>query len=261
MKKLLITGANGYIARNIIKAFKGIYDIENITHTSCDLTLKYNVDNFFQSKYFDCVIHTAIQGGRRTKEDSKDIVFNNTLMFMNLMDNKGSFGKFINLGSGAEIYAPTTPYGLSKKLIYQIGRQYPEFVSLRIFNVFNEDEAPDRMIYNNIVNHISYKSLHVHQNRYMDFFSMEDFLKVLEYTIEMETDNCINCCYDKKYTLNDIIDIINRRESVLRQVTIDKPGIGSAYIGKSNLPLLDYTGLVLSIDKMYNKIKHLIFTD
>ena len=60
MKKILITGSDGYIARNIAKNFSD-YDLTLINRSKLNLLDSKSVKNFFKYRYFDAVIHTAKQ--------------------------------------------------------------------------------------------------------------------------------------------------------------------------------------------------------
>jgi nucleoside-diphosphate-sugar epimerase len=50
----------------------------------------------------DIVIHTAVSGGSRTKEDDIYTLIDNLSMFNNLVENRNKFGSLIHFGSGAE---------------------------------------------------------------------------------------------------------------------------------------------------------------
>ena len=110
---------------------------------------------YLQNKTFDVVIHTAIQGGRRTRPDTHEDVYNNMLMLENLLWFKDNFKMIINLDSAAiynraedifkrkesDIHSiPKDYYGFSKYMIYQRGLTCDNFFSLRIFNIFHEAE-------------------------------------------------------------------------------------------------------------------------
>jgi hypothetical protein len=56
---------------------------------------------------FDILIHTAISGGRRTKEENGEVIYENLLMFENLMKFSDNFKLIINFDSGA-IYDRST---------------------------------------------------------------------------------------------------------------------------------------------------------
>ena len=117
MKKILITGGNGYIATSLYKALKDKYDITKVSRADFDLTNYAATCEFLQDKYFDVVIHTAVVGGNRLQEEDDSILRSNLDMYYNLINNKEHFGRFISFGSGAELGWPTTPYGYSKRII------------------------------------------------------------------------------------------------------------------------------------------------
>lgn len=58
---ILITGANGYIGKEIYNFLSSStnYNIYALTRQVCDLTNREDVDKFFKNKYFDIIIHTA----------------------------------------------------------------------------------------------------------------------------------------------------------------------------------------------------------
>jgi nucleoside-diphosphate-sugar epimerase len=68
--KILITGGNGFIAKALYEKWKNVYDLTTITRQDFDLTAFEAVSSFFQDKYFDVVLHCAVQGGSRLKQDT-----------------------------------------------------------------------------------------------------------------------------------------------------------------------------------------------
>ena len=115
--KILITGGRGYIAQSIFNTLKSEYEITSITRDDFDLTDLEATSNWFQDKYFDVLIHTAIVGGNRLNPEDESILKQNLQMWRNLLANQSHFKQLIQFGSGAEIYAQDTPYGLSKHII------------------------------------------------------------------------------------------------------------------------------------------------
>ena len=155
MKKILITGGNGYIAKLLHKNLVPKHNITSITRQDFDLTNKKATDKWFEGKFFDVVIHTAIKGGSRLKQDDGDIFYQNLQMFYNLYYNKHCFGKLIHFGSGAELGNPIDPYGLSKKIINDLTKPEPNFYNIRIFAVFDENELDTRFIKSNIKRYLN----------------------------------------------------------------------------------------------------------
>ena len=113
--KILITGANGYIGKSLTNALKDEHEITPLTRQTVDLTNSDQVKEYFQNKYFDVVIHCAIEGGYRLEKDGPEVIDSNLKMYYNLLDNKDHFNKLFHFGSGAE--KQDTFYGLSKKVI------------------------------------------------------------------------------------------------------------------------------------------------
>jgi nucleoside-diphosphate-sugar epimerase len=165
MSRILITGGNGFVARNLIKGLQE-HELTILTRSEFDLRDTDAVDKFFKNKSFDFVLHTATSGGSRLKSDDSDVLLDNLIMFYNLLKHKSKYRKFINFGSGAEmdrrtdinlIYPdykksfPIDPYGLSKNIIARLIEPLPDFHSIRIFNVFGEDELDVKLDNNALI--------------------------------------------------------------------------------------------------------------
>ena len=268
MKSILITGSNGYIARNIAKRLQG-YEVTLTNRTNLNPLNESDVDNFFKDKYFDVVLHTAIKGGTRLSPDQPDFVYQNCLMHFNILKNSNSYGKYISFGSGAELDRatnvnedsdylnplPIDPYGMSKILIAKSGETFNKFYNIRIFNIFCEDELPTRMIKGNIFRYINKEKMVIHQDKYMDFMYFDDFMKIINYYIQNE--NCpksINCSYENKYLLSDIALIINNLDSHKVEVEIQDGRLGKSYTGKFELDHygIEVNNLERGIQKCYS---------
>jgi nucleoside-diphosphate-sugar epimerase len=249
MKSILITGSNGYIARNIAKRLRGC-EVTLTNRTNLNPLNESDVDNFFKDKYFDVVLHTAIKGGTRLSPDQPDFVYQNCLMHFNILKNSNSYGKYISFGSGAELDRttnvdedsdylnplPIDPYGMSKILIAKSGETFNKFYNIRIFNIFCEDELPTRMIKGNIFRYINKEKMVIHQDKYMDFMYFDDFMKIINYYIQNEKcPKSINCSYENKYLLSDIALIINNLDSHKVEVEIQDGQLGKSYTGKFEL--------------------------
>jgi nucleoside-diphosphate-sugar epimerase len=113
------------------------------------------MNNFFQSKHFDVVIHCAVQGGSRLKKDSYKDMDINLVMYYNLLQHKPHYDKLIHFGSGAEVFNSEDPYGLSKKVIANSISEIDNFYNIRIFAVFDENELDTRFIKSNIKRYLN----------------------------------------------------------------------------------------------------------
>ena len=74
---ILITGGNGYIAKSLAN---NLNNTISITRKDFDLTDREATNNWFNDKYFDVVIHTAVVGGSRLKKDNGDTFYQNIQM-------------------------------------------------------------------------------------------------------------------------------------------------------------------------------------
>ena len=77
----------------------------------------------------------------------------------------------------------------------------------------------------------------IHQDRYMDFFYMDDLINIIEYSLNNppSTYKDINMSYLKKYKLSDITSIINDLSSYKVDVIIENENFGLNYTGNGEL--------------------------
>ena len=225
---ILITGGNGNLATILKTSLSCLHNVEAPGRAEMNMLDLDNIKQYLQNKTFDVVIHTAIKGGRRTRPDTHEDVYNNMLMLENLLWFKDNFKMILNMDSGAiynraedifkrketDIHSiPTDYYGFSKYMIYQRGLAFDNFFNMRIFNIFHELEEPDRFIARciNVANNGG--ALEIYENKYFDFFYKDDFVSVVKYYID-NVDNkeklfkTLNISYEEKHTLADIAKMI-----------------------------------------------------
>ena len=251
--KILITGGNGYIAKSLYGALKDKYQITTISRNNFDLT-DYNATcEWFHEREYDVVIHTAISGGSRLEKDQNEVYDKNIKMFTNLVANKQYFNKLITLGSGAEIFLRDSHYGRSKIKIAESIRNIENFYNLRIFGVFDEHELTTRFIKSNIIRYINKEPIIIHSNKIMDFFYMDDLISLVDYYINHKNPQKeINCCYENKYTLINIANMINALDSYEVPIIIQDKEKLDFYCGNSDLPPIPLIGLEKGIQNTFN---------
>jgi len=253
--KILITGSNGYIAKSLYDAFKDNHEISLVSRKDFDLSDYVSVDNFFKDKFFDVVIHTAVNGGSRLSKESWSIMDSNLMMYYNLLRNKSNFTKFIQFGSGAEFLENETPYGLSKKVISNSISDLDNFYNIRIFGVFDENELETRFIKSSIKKLISKEEIEVYMDIAMDFFYMKDLITLVNYYIKNDNlPKSIDCTYNKSYKISEVANMINSLDENTVEVKILSEGVNT-YIGKFTDLSLNYIGLEEGIKETYKKIK------
>ena len=276
---ILVTGANGFIGSNIIKLLSNDTNFKffNGNRNFIDLYSIDSIERYLDKNQIDTVIHCAIEGGSRLKQDTSDMLYRNILMYENLIKFSHKYKMFINFGSGAEFnrkqnisntneceifnIIPTDFYGLSKNIISKLSTHHPIILNLRIFGCFYYNELSTRFIRNNINNYIKNKPIIIHHDRCMDFLYMEDLLNVIEHFIRTPV-TCytdINMSYLKKYKLSDIANIINELSSHKVDINIENKTSGLNYTGngeKLNSLGLELKGLEFGIKECYEHIKY-----
>ena len=254
--KILITGGNGYIARRVAQQLSSEYEVTTITRADLDLTDQDACRLYFYNRSFDVIIHTAIQGGSRLKEDDDKVLENNIKMYYNLINTGGKYAKFISFGSGAEVGHPDDYYGLSKHVIAKSMLTKPNCYNIRIYAVFDYDELDTRFIKANLIKYAHKEDMIIHQNKLMDFFYMDDLISVVKYYItEKNPPKEINCNYLESKTLLQIAEMINRLDKHRVGIRILRDGYDKSYIGSWHGLALPLVGLEQGLINTYNIIK------
>lgn len=268
--KILITGGNGNIAKIITKNLNKLYDITALSRDNLNI-LKYDeLSNYLSQNTFDILIHTAIIGGRRTKEENGDIVHYNLIMWENLLKFAYKFKLIINFDSAA-IYdratdilnrkesdlntIPNNYYGFSKYVIHQRSLQYKNIYNFRIFNLFHANEESDRFIKSCFLAKQNNTPVIIFEDKYFDFVYEDDFIKILNYYISNIDSNdklekTINICYKQKYKLSEVAKLIDPN----LQINIIKESSNNNYSGNSTL-LYNLNLDLLELDEGLKKYK------
>lgn len=275
---ILVTGSNGFVASNIIKTIElnSLHKIFKINRQSLNLYSQNDVKTFVDKNSINHIIHCAIEGGRRSIDDTEKVLYNNLLMVNNLLSCKIS-GLFINISSGAEfdrrrnifdvkeyeIYNsfPIDYYGLSKNIISKLINSTENGFNLRLFGCFGYNEEPTRMVRANLLNYFNKNPIIIHQNKYMDFVYIKDVCKLVMFIIENTNENFktkdINVVYKEKYKLSDIANIINNIDIHKVPVIVEDTNNGLNYCGNGdifNTLNLNNIGLYHGLQECYKQI-------
>jgi GDP-L-fucose synthase len=248
--KVLITGGNGNIAKMIRNNLLSLnYEITNLSRGDLDVLDFKQIQKYLTENHFDILVHTAILGGRRTKEENGDVTHNNLVMFENLIYFADRFKMIINLDSAAiydrstdiknkkESNLDTIPkdyYGFSKYNIYKRTMQYDNIYNFRIFNIFHVNEEPDRFINSCFLAKMNDTNVTIFEDKFFDFVYETDFIKIVKFYFDnvnnqQKLQKTINICYEKKYKLSDIANIIlqdNKKINIINDNSMNYSGDG-----------------------------------
>ena len=257
MSKILITGGQGYIARNLAPLLEHIgYEVLAPSRTELDILDHKGLHDYCEREHPRVVVHAAAMGGKRLKTDTfEDTYLPNIKMFENISNvqalNCGV--PLILLGSGAEFDRreeikkdeedtifqrwPIDPYGLSKNLIARRAlKELNGVFVLRLFGCFNYDDDPSRFIKNAVLNLKRGLPITVHQDRMIDYFYLDDIATVIDYILDhpTTTPKNLNLVYRDKVSLLDIASLVHKHTQIFKPtINLVETGIGPEYTGNS----------------------------
>jgi|TARA_B100000131_G_scaffold188217_1_gene181163 nucleoside-diphosphate-sugar epimerase len=195
MKRVCVLGSNGFVGSNLLKDSSWV----GVTREELDLTDQTAVEKYFNEHTYDVVIHCAVIGGSRLKQDDGDVIYKNILMFENV--TRVFKGKLIYFSSGAALRGdpPVDPYGLSKWLIDKRIQTIPNAHSLRIWGCYGDGERPTRF------SAVCKREKHIiiDKDRYFDFVDIKDVKYITQQYVRDElSDKEFNLVYEKKLLLS-----------------------------------------------------------
>jgi GDP-L-fucose synthase len=249
--KILITGTNGYIGKNLKEYFQDKYkDLYCPKRQELDLLDSQAVYEYLTGNKFDVVIHCGV---------TLLSVEQNLKMYFNLERCSRFFGKMLCVGSGAEYdtrhyipkmkeeyfgtHIPLDIYGFSKYVIAKdIECRHRNIYNLRVFGIFGKYENyRRRFISNNICRVLSGLNLSIKKNMYFDYLYVNDFSKIVGMFINKEAARrSYNICTGKSIDLLTLAEIIKKVDGRKVPIDIQEEGLGVEYTGDNELFLQEF---------------------
>jgi len=246
VKKVLIVGSTGFIGCYLSKYLSSCYVVSCIDKNNVDVLNTNHLSTYLKQNKFNAVINCLTFGGKEDVNsfDSKFVEKNFTL-FYNFYINSEHYNLFVNIGSGAEfdkttnidlvkeneIFSkhPKEAYGFLKNSLARIINNQEKFTTLRLFGCFGKEEPSMRLLKRYQQQHL------LIADRYFDFFSVQDFAKVVKHVVDNNLDGVdINCVYPDKIKISEFLssyDTINKRQSNFTITSLDDKN----YTGDSSL--------------------------
>ncbi len=246
-KTIFITGAGGFIGKNLTEQLNKKYNLLTPRHKDLDLLEEKAVDNFFKKNKIDVVINCAVIGGSRKEEHVDSSLSDNLRIFFNLLKNKDKYKKMIHLGSGAEYdkskpiinvkesdfdrTIPQDEYGFFKYICSKYIEKEKNIVCLRIFGLFGKfEDYRYRFISNAIVNNIKGLPITINQNVFFDYLYIDDFVKIVDYFISNNVkQKFYNIGTGKKIYILTIAKKINLISDKKSKIIIKSKGLNNEY--------------------------------
>ncbi|MBM3229534.1 NAD-dependent epimerase/dehydratase family protein [Candidatus Parvarchaeota archaeon] len=252
-KSVFLTGAGGFIGRNITEQLGKKYDITGPSHSALELTDAAAVEKFIKSNDFDIVIHAANTGGTRKTVQMQNVVEANLKSFFNIARCASRFGKLVQIGSGAEYdktrqlvsvgegefdrIVPSDQYGFYKYVCARHIQKSENMVDLRVFGCYGKYEDYEiRFISNSICRKLFGLPVKIsNRNVVFSYLHVDDLVKVIDHFASSHDagleEKFYNVTPDEKNDLVGIGRAINTVAGGSQQIEVANPGLGNEYSG------------------------------
>lgn len=260
MKKILLTGANGFIGRNIKEQFRDIYCMDAPSHQELDLKNQRQVCAYLKNGKYDVIIHSANVNTTRNRSATEyDSLKGNLKMFYNLETCHEYYGKMLYFGSGAEYdmtnyipdmkesfrgqFIPEDPYGFSKYIMSRQTEHTSNVYELILFGVYGKyEEWERRFISNAICRMLCGLPITISRNVYFDYLWIDDLVNIICWFIENEPRyKRYNVCSGQKADLLSIAERVREIGGSGCDIQVGEPGLKREYTG-DNTRLLEEIG-------------------
>ncbi len=264
--KLLITGGNGFIARNLFEQLSTEYCVSSRNSRELNLLEAENVFEFIKTNRFDIIIHSATYDAapKHSTKDPTKVLENNLKMFFNLARCSDYFEKMIYFGSGAEFgrehwtpkmkedyfdqHVPSDQYGFSKYIMTRYAYLSNNIYNLRLFGVFGKyDDWRTRFIPNACCHAVLDLPIRINQNALFDHLYIDDLIRIVKWFINNKPRNHVyNVCTGDVYDFNTLAEKIIQVSGKNVGIQIRTDGLGREYSGDNSLLLNELGGFKFS---------------
>jgi UDP-glucose 4-epimerase len=274
--RVLVTGGSGFIGRNIKESYLAQkHTIVAPSRIELDCSDDKSVEAFFKKQSFDIVIHSATKPGHRNAADTSNLFLTNSRMMFNLLKHQSSWGKLINMGSGAiydmQNYLPKMPetyfgthipkdeHGYNKYIFGKVLPSLNNVYDFRIFGIFGKyEDYAIRFISNAICKSIFDLPITLRQNKKFDYLFVNDLMPILEHFIENSPiEKSFNITPDNSIELLEVAKLVKHVSNKNIEIKVAQEGFGLEYSGdnlllKSEIKNLHFTPIKDAIHELYS---------
>lgn len=276
--KILITGATGFVGRNVKEYLQKNTDYEIYYPNSGELNCleETAVRDYLQKHLFDFVLHFAVYGdGIDKSKDGTKIIEYNLRIFLNFARCSHLYGRMIYTGSGAEYdkrfpihmvkeeelgnTLPVDAYGLTKYTVGQMIEKSDNIYNLRLFGIFGPYEYwKTKFISNICCKAIKGLPLSIRKDCLFDYLWIDDFCRLLIRFIQIPTPqyHTYNAVSGNPVRLYELAEVVKRISGLTQPIYVCQDGMANEYTADNTrimkeMPDFQYTEIEQSIRGLY----------
>ena len=272
--KILITGASGFIGRNLVAQYAGRHEVVAPARAELDLLDAKAVRQYLERHRFDAVIHAATERSNRGLPACPDLLERNCRMFFNLARNRRSFGRMLFLSSGAvygrahcqprmvedyfDTHVPADDYGFSKYICAKAIEGMDGVHEMRLFGVFGPHEDwRVRFLSNACCRAVWDLPVVIRQNVRFDYLDVEDLGWILEHFLRHKPRHrSYNVVMGRAFDFKTLARCVVQASGKSLEVAIRNPGMGAEYSADNarmlaEIPDFHFRDMSESVERLY----------
>lgn len=236
--KLLITGADSYIAQSFIEKYSKRHKItafDSVEYDASDIKALLPV---FKKKKIDAILHFSERSGK-IQESDKEIEIINTIMFKNIQSLAQAYGvkKIITFSNLRELntsqglqgfkesdlnkYMPLDSYGISKYNITNMARYDNTVIVLRDVGLFGKG-APNSILTDLIERAAKGLDLFADNEIAMSLIYIDDYIRIInEFLLHAHPSGDYNISSDELANTFDVMKTL--RKLSLNTIKVTRP--------------------------------------